>query len=273
MATSQNGWPVVPDTTAGRAKLDRGPLIRDITVPNGVLAGDVAFVFRWLAREYDRRVERLAGGECWGWFVKKIEGSDTYSNHAAGCAVDFNAPDNPMGVPTTRSMTAAQIAECHELERESGGVLRWGGDFSRPDPMHWEIVGTAAQVATLANRIEEQNVTAPTAAQNADAVAAKDIDPGPGGYSWAGATWTILARSNILNALPGQLTDLRDELDARVQDVDDELDGMGASLALVVAMLHQLLADPSDVGPGHPIVQCLKYYFEQVAPNMPQAQS
>lgn len=154
MASSQNGWPV-----ATRDQQDRAPLIRDVTVPNGVLAGDVAIVFRWLAAEYDRRVERLQKGECWGWFVKSIEGSSTISNHASGTAVDFNAPGNPMGQGTTkRSMTAAQIDTCHALERESGGVLRWGGDFSRNDPMHWEINADRAAVAAFARKIKGRDM-------------------------------------------------------------------------------------------------------------------
>jgi hypothetical protein len=149
VARSQNGWPV-----ATRDQQDREPLIRNVTVPNGVLRGHVAIVFRWLAAEYDRRVERLIPGWCWGWHVKTIEGSSVTSNHASGTAVDFNAPLNPMGSGTTRkSLTAAQIATCHRLEEESGGVLRWGGDFSRNDPMHWEIVGTPAEVADLARKI------------------------------------------------------------------------------------------------------------------------
>ena len=151
MANSQNGWPVA---TGGQQ--DRGALVRDVTVPNGVLAGDVAVVFRWLAAEYDARVERLQKGECWGWFVKTIEGSSTISNHASGTAVDFNAPDNPMGQGTTkRSLTAKQIDTCHALERESGGVLRWGGDFSRNDPMHWEIDAGRTAVAAFARKIKE----------------------------------------------------------------------------------------------------------------------
>lgn len=156
MPNSQNGWPVVP-----RSAVDELPLIRDVRVPNGVLAGDVAVIFRWLAEQYDRRVERLKRGECWGWFVKTIEGSSTISNHSSGTAVDFNAPDNPMGQGTTkRSMTAAQIAECHKLEDESGDVLRWGGDYvSRQDPMHWEIVGSRAAVKKFADKI--RNATPP----------------------------------------------------------------------------------------------------------------
>lgn len=149
MANSQNGWPI-----ATAAQQDRAPLIRNVTVPNGVLAGDVAVVFRWLARQYDARVERLIPGWCWGWFVKVIEGSVVKSNHGSGTAVDFNAPDNPMaGGSTERSLTDAQIRECHEIEEESGGVLRWGGDFSRDDPMHWEIVATPARTKRFADEI------------------------------------------------------------------------------------------------------------------------
>lgn len=152
MANSQNNWPV-----ASQGQMDREPLIRDVKVPNGVLAGDVAVVFRWLAAQYDRRVERLDPKECWGWYVKKIEGSSTISNHASGTAVDFNAPDNPMGSGTTkRSLSAAQINTCHRLEEESGGVLRWGGDFSRNDPMHWEIVASRSAVKTFANKIRNE---------------------------------------------------------------------------------------------------------------------
>lgn len=149
MPKSQNGWPVVP-----RSAVDEEPLIRNVRVPNGVLAGDVAVIFRWLAAQYDKRVEPLKSGQCWGWFVKQIEGSATISNHSSGTAVDFNAPDNPMGSGTTkRSMTAAQINTCHALEDESGGVLRWGGDFGRNDPMHWEIVGSRAACRAFVAKI------------------------------------------------------------------------------------------------------------------------
>lgn len=149
MPNSQNGWPVVP-----RSAVDEAPLIRNVKVPNGVLAGDVAIIFRWLAAQYDRRVEPLRAGWCWGWFVKKIEGSSTISNHASGTAIDLNAPDNPMGAGTTKkSMTSTQINTCHAIEDESDDVLRWGGDFGRNDPMHWEIVGSRAACRAFAAKI------------------------------------------------------------------------------------------------------------------------
>jgi hypothetical protein len=161
MPNSQNGWPVVP-----RSSVDEKPLIRDVKVPNGVLAGDVAVIFRWLAEQYDRRVEPLRAGWCWGWFVKSIEGSSTISNHASGTAVDLNAPDNPMGVPTSKVMTAAQIKTCHAIEDESDDVLRWGGDYvTRPDAMHWEIVGSRAAVKKLADKIRGAKPTPPREVQ------------------------------------------------------------------------------------------------------------
>jgi hypothetical protein len=87
-------------------------------------------------------------------------------------------------------------------------------------------------------------VTAPTADQNAAAVAAKDIDPGPGTYSLGGGIWTALQRTGYLNQLPGDLAQLATDLNARVQDVDDELDGLGASLAFLSALIGQITNEP-----------------------------
>lgn len=152
VATSQNGWAV--DATGARQ--DRDPIHGTVTVPNGILRGDVATVLRWVASRYHDTVEPLVKGSCWGWYVKDIEGSHVISNHASGTAVDFNAPAHPMGTSAQRNMTPAQIDACHEIEQASGGVVRWGGDFSRPDPMHWEVVGTPAATAALATKIRTE---------------------------------------------------------------------------------------------------------------------
>jgi len=151
MAKSQNGWPV--DQTG--ANQDRNPIYGDVKVPNGVLKGDVAIVLRWVAERFHETVEPLAGGTCWGWYVKSIEGSTSISNHASGTAIDLNADQHPMGVAASKTFTAAQIGACHAIIKACGGVVRWGGDYTgRPDPMHWEIVGTRTQVAALAARIQ-----------------------------------------------------------------------------------------------------------------------
>lgn len=154
MSKSQNGWPVV-----AKSACDLEPLIRNVVVPNGVLAGDVAVVFRWLAGRYDATVERLVPGTCWGWFVKTIEGSASISNHASATAVDFNADQHPMGDATTNTFSDRQIDACRAIVKAAGGVLRWGGDYSgRPDSMHWEINASAAAVKALAAKLKEAHV-------------------------------------------------------------------------------------------------------------------
>lgn len=154
MVTSQNGWKIV-----GASACDTAPLIDGIKVPNGVLAGDVAVVFRWLAEQYNARVERLVPGTCWGWYVKTIAGSGTLSNHGSATAVDFNADKHAMGDSASKSFSAAQIKTCKAIVTESGGVLRWGGTYSgRVDSMHWEIVGSAAQVKAFVEEIEDMAI-------------------------------------------------------------------------------------------------------------------
>lgn len=155
MATSQNGWPV--DKTG--SSQDRNPIYGNVKVPNGVRKGDVATVLRWVAERYNATVEPLVAGTCWGWFVKSIEGSKSISNHASGTAIDLNADQHPMGVAASKNFTAKQIAACHAIVKAAGGVIRWGGDYTgRPDPMHWEIVGSAAATAALAKKIMEDDV-------------------------------------------------------------------------------------------------------------------
>jgi hypothetical protein len=146
MATSQNGWPVVGQS----AVVDRAVL--GVEFPNGWLKGDVDVVFTYLIGRLHREVEPLDDGGCWGWFVKKIEGSKTISNHASGTAIDYNAPAHPMGVRNTYS--ASDRAKIRAILADLNGVVRWGGDYTgRPDDMHFEIVKGTAAVRAVAEKI------------------------------------------------------------------------------------------------------------------------
>lgn len=73
------------------------------------------------------------------------------SNHASGTAIDLNAPDHPLGEPGT--FTDEQVARIRALLDELAPVVAWGGDFDRPDEMHFEVVGTPEEVAAVAARI------------------------------------------------------------------------------------------------------------------------
>ena len=145
---SQNGWPIV-----GKSACDQGPF-QGVTFPNGILAGDVATIARWQLARYEADVEPLVPGSCWGWLVKEIQGSDVPSNHGSATAWDVNASKYPLGTPASKVMTSAKIEACRGIVADSGRVLRWGGDYvTRPDVMHWEVVGTPAEAAEFANRI------------------------------------------------------------------------------------------------------------------------
>lgn len=187
MATSQNGWPVVDQT-----KIDRTPIQQHV-YPNGFLKGDVWKAFNWLFTQLNNRVEPVSRGnppDEWGYYVKNIEGSHTISNHASGTAGDYNASEHPMGVPASHNYSTVQIAEIHKILREAHGIFRWGGDYTgRPDPMHFEIVGTPNDVHDFIVSISPQKdyvmnlhldgLTLPTLHQG-------DDDTKHGGYNYVG---------------------------------------------------------------------------------------
>jgi hypothetical protein len=177
MTKSQNGWPVA---TAGQQ--DTAPIYGAVTVPNGVLKGDVAVVLREVARRFHTTVEPLVKNTCWGWYVKPIEGSSTVSNHASGTAVDLNADQHPMGVSASHNFSTTQIKACHAIVAAMDGVVRWGGDYTgRPDPMHWEIVGTAAATKKLAAKItaEREDDDMPLTSNDGKTIWNTDAIPNP----------------------------------------------------------------------------------------------
>lgn len=176
---SQNGWPVVDrvDITS--------PEILGVEFPNGWLKGDVDVIFRDLILHLNT-IERIIDGGCWGYFVKKIEGSASISNHASGTAIDYNAPNHPMGERNT--YTVAKRAAIRALLKRYSGVVRWGGDYSgRPDDMHFEINTGAALVKAVANNIRKENDMS-LSQKDIDAIWSKDVNPDPNASNLAYTT-------------------------------------------------------------------------------------
>lgn len=67
----------------------------------------------------------------WGYNVRKIAGSGTWSWHSAGVAVDIDAQEYPQG--QRRKVPPGWLIE---LFRQWG--WDWGGTWSHADPMHFE---------------------------------------------------------------------------------------------------------------------------------------
>ena len=95
-------------------------------------------IFEARAPEYAATV---ATGELddWSYWNRNVRGDrDSKSNHAFGLAVDVNALSNVMG---TEGDIPPEVVE--QWEREGGD---WGGDWSRPDPMHFETHLTPKEI-------------------------------------------------------------------------------------------------------------------------------
>ena len=88
----------------------------------------LAQIFQAEAPEY--AAEIAITPDDWSYANRKIRGGDNKSMHAFGLALDINALANVLG--TEGDMPQAVI---DAWESEGGD---WGGDWARPDPMHFE---------------------------------------------------------------------------------------------------------------------------------------
>jgi hypothetical protein len=113
--------------------------------------GRTMFVHR-AAKRHFLRLERLfearapeyaaavAYGELddWSYENRDVRGGHVKSNHSFGIAIDINALSNVLG--TTGDMPEEVVVQ---WEAEGGD---WGGDWKRPDPMHFETHLTPEEI-------------------------------------------------------------------------------------------------------------------------------
>ena len=142
-ATSQNGWPVLTGATAGEL-----PRLRKFILPGTgrhLLARDgaVGFLLAHFALWWHSRLDRLDGGvwDEWGYALRPVRGQTSgYSNHASGTAVDLDATQFPRGRAIGAVFKAWQIKRIRRRLKLYGGLLGWGGNYTRtPDGMHVEV--------------------------------------------------------------------------------------------------------------------------------------
>ncbi len=206
MTLTQSGYPVIA------AYGD--PLIvktAPVNAAPGVRAGDTHTVLSWVMDRFDQTVAKLKPAQCWGYAPRKIRGgSDYWSNHASGTAIDLNAADFPQG---TRRMTLSQIDACRAIVAQSGGAIRWGGDYGGStlvDQQHFEIASAtacqrlAAKLRAAPKPTQEDDM--PTAREVADTlldtkIRVTDAAQGPNGSASEETVRDILARLIRLTAL------------------------------------------------------------------------
>ena len=186
MATAQNGWPVIPLTATTTFLAPNGklvychPLARDIL---GYLAWRWHFELTPLPaatyNEGDSAADYRKGVRdglvvIHGWRPgTKIAGTNVYSNHGSGLAMDINGHLHPYEYtspkPYRDGFTSAQRTTLRSFRgaiRNLGGndILRIGLDFASPrrDAMHLELWGTRAQLDRCAAAIRSAGWIIPT---------------------------------------------------------------------------------------------------------------
>lgn len=109
------------------------------TVAAWRLFADVMRRHRYLFRE-------SAGGT---YNCRPIAGTNRYSLHAYGLALDLNPSRNPWHTHTTDQPRAFRDAAKGIRTTRGVRVFAWGGDWPRSeaDPMHWQVDATRAELA------------------------------------------------------------------------------------------------------------------------------
>lgn len=162
---SYNGW-AANSSPAAIGVVDFSPLgIRTFGnggFAGGVKGGAVHAIFTDLVERLneiepvmrDPSTGQLGYG-CWGYgYRANVNNPSQLSCHASGTAIDYNAPKHGNGTSIgagNSGWSLSNIARVKALLVRYDGVVRW---LSNNDPMHFEISGTAANVAAVAAKID-----------------------------------------------------------------------------------------------------------------------
>lgn len=103
------------------------------------------------AKEFNQKVEPIRK-DSWGYSYRKIRGSNKWSFHSAGIAIDLNSSKHPLGASGT--FNPAQRRTINVLAKKYG--LRWGGNYRRrKDEMHFEVILPRPKAEALARRLSK----------------------------------------------------------------------------------------------------------------------
>jgi hypothetical protein len=127
------------------------------------------------------KVDRSQSG---GYNYRNIAGTNRLSNHAYGRALDVNWNDNARG---TKGKIDPQLARA--LAQKHG--LVWGGDWSNPDPMHFEVAGALNAAGGQHNHSHSSTATPP-------GIPGQPAPNGAAPMAYSGATPDSVAQSRAM---------------------------------------------------------------------------
>ena len=146
MALTRLGWDVLTSGSSSR-------LTNLSWITGKVRSGDAHTILNELGRRFNAEVETIRKDWSWGYAYRNVRGASIHSEHSAGTAVDFNAPEHGLGRVGTFS--SAQVKAIRRILADLDGTVRWGGDYAgRKDEMHFELQGGTAKLAKVAAKIK-----------------------------------------------------------------------------------------------------------------------
>lgn len=103
--------------------------------------GDCGFILTYWTDWFDKNIEKIDDGafDDHGYGLRKIAGTDVWSNHASGTAVDVNALRHWVGNFNTFTKAWKVTKMKLKLALTFEGRITWGGTWRNPDEMHFEI--------------------------------------------------------------------------------------------------------------------------------------
>lgn len=146
MALTRLGWDVLTSGSSSR-------LTNLKWITGKVRSGDAHTILNELGRRFNSEVETIRKDWSWGYAYRNVRGASIHSEHSAGTAVDFNAPDHGLGRVGTFS--GEQVKAIRRILADLDGSVRWGGDYAgRKDEMHFELQGGTAKLVKVAAKIK-----------------------------------------------------------------------------------------------------------------------
>lgn len=109
-----------------------------ITTQSGAkftVSNNVAGNFQGFFNALESRGVYIDPKQSGGYNYRNIAGSSKLSQHSYGNAVDINWTKNAQGIPASRGFEGMSQQEISQIAADHG--LTWGGNFSRPDNMHF----------------------------------------------------------------------------------------------------------------------------------------
>lgn len=91
------------------------------------------------------RALRSAGyspASAWAYNCRSIDGTDRYSLHSYGVAIDLDPVENPYtdGDPYSGKMKPHHVKAVLAIKNAGGrSIWSWGGNWRKPDRMHFQL--------------------------------------------------------------------------------------------------------------------------------------